>query len=422
MNAAVWDRAQADRTPAVGRWSMALAAGAVAMLAIYSQGWVYPLFGEGPGVVAASGLIRALFFPAYLMGFVLIAAAPAQTLRAMARQPFLIAVLLIVAASYVWSIAPDQTARRVFAVYCTSLGGIVLAVRYRWSEMAEIMGACFAILALLSLAVCLAAPSVGVMQTLFPGAWRGLWAEKNAFGANMGLGFVIFVAAAALNAPRRGLWIAFAVLALGLVLMSTSKTSLVSLLLGLGGFALAAFARRGPAAGVAAAWVSVFGLLLVAGAFLFSADTVLAVLGKDATLTGRTQIWTAAMRQVAERPLTGFGYGTVWGESGPWGPLAKIVSEAGFKPNHAHNSWVEQWLGTGIVGLVAFSLTFAQAVVLCVVAVFRDRGAMLAAPILVVYGLMTFTESVGVVYNDLRWVLFVAIAVKLAWPDREVAA
>ena len=35
---------------------------------------------------------------------------------------------------------------------------------------------------------------------------------------------------------------------------------------------------------------------------------------------------------------------------------------------------------------------------------------------------MTITESIAVTYNDFRWVLFLAIAVKLAWPDREIEA
>jgi exopolysaccharide production protein ExoQ len=107
----------------------------------------------------------------------------------------------------------------------------------------------------------------------------------------------------------------------------------------------------------------------------------------------------------------------VWDQKGAWGPLAWIVRDAGFKPQHAHNAWIEQWLGLGVFGLVAYGLTMLQTLALGVISVFRTRGAYLAAPYLMVYGLMTMTESVSVVYNDLRWVLFVAIAVKLAWPD-----
>ena len=51
------------------------------------------------------------------------------------------------------------------------------------------------------------------------------------------------------------------------------------------------------------------------------------------------------------------------------------------------------------------------------VALYRQAGAYLALPFFVIYALMTLTESIAVVYNDMRWVIFVALAVKLALPD-----
>jgi hypothetical protein len=76
--------------------------------------------------------------------------------------------------------------------------------------------------------------------------------------------------------------------------------------------------------------------------------------------------------------------------------------------------------GHGLLGLVAWGLFYLQAMTLAVIAVFRDRGALLAFPFLVVYSLVALTESIAVTYNDFRWVLFVAFAAKLAFPDREV--
>jgi O-antigen ligase len=330
----------------------------------------------------------------------------------------MVVLMLIVAASVFWSISPDQTVRRVVAIVFTTLGGLALASRYGWAALCEVLGACFAGLILLSILVAVAAPSMGVMHELFPGAWRGVWAEKNALGGNMALGFVVLAAAAALNPSRARLWGAFAILALALVLMSTSKTSLVSLLVGLAALIFVGLARRGPAAGVAMVWMAVVGAGLAAGIVLFAADAVFEVLGKDATLTGRTEIWTAAMRQIAERPWTGFGYGAVWDEKGVWGPLAWIVHDADFIPKHAHNSWIEQWLGLGIFGLLAFALAYLQTLLLAAVSIFRTPGAYLAVPFLAVYSLMSLTESIAVTYHDFRWVLFVAVAARLVLGDQ----
>lgn len=421
MTQAAW---AAPRTAPAARaraWRVAGLAASALIVLVYSQAWVFPLIGEQASA-DQGGLVRALFMPAYAAAFLLLAMAPRRTLAAAIRQPFLIALMAVVGLSVLWSIAPDQTLRRTVAVYCTTLGALVVAARYRWNELSELVAGCFAALVVVALVTSLALPSVGRMHELFPGAWRGVWPEKNALGGNMAIGFVILVAAAALNPRRAKIWLPFAALALGLVVMSTSKTSLVALLLGLGAMGFVAVARRGPAAGVATTWLAALGVAALAGVALFAADLVFDILGKDATLTGRTKIWDAAMRQIEQRPWTGFGYDAVWGEKGVWSPYAWIVRDAGFTPQHAHNSWIEQWLGLGVFGLTAFGLMYLQTVALAVVAVFRERGAYLAVPFLVVYSLMTLTESIAVTYHDLRWVLFVIMAAKLALPDRDEAA
>jgi len=277
------------------------------------------------------------------------------------------------------------------------------------------------VLIVASYVVCIAVPRIGVMTELFPGAWRGLWREKNGLGGMMAFGFCIISAAALLNPKRAKLWWGFAVLAIGLVLMSTSKTSLVSLVLGFGGLVFVAIVRRGPVTQVAMVWLAVVALGMGAGVALFAADAVFDLLGKDATLTGRTKIWAAAMNQIELRPWLGYGFGVVWDDLGPWSPHAAMAAQAGFTAQHAHNSWIEQWLGMGLVGLAAFGLFYFQTLFMALLALFRDKGAYLAVPFLIVFTLMTITESVAVTYNDFRWVLFVAIAVKLAWPDEAVA-
>ncbi|MFN3514696.1 MAG: O-antigen ligase family protein [Phenylobacterium sp.] len=396
-------------------WRLATVGAAALVFLIYSQFWVFPILGED-GDPAASGLVRNLYLPAYAAALFLFALSPWEVVRATLRQPFLILLLLICAASITWSIAPDQSFRRVIALGFTCLGAIVLAVRYSWAELAELLAGCFAALAVIAILAALLVPSLGVMPDLFPGAWRGVWPEKNALGGNMAIGFVVLAAAAALNPKRALLWGGFAVLALFLVLMSTSKTSLVSLLLGFGGLVFVALVRRNAALGVGMVWLAVFGAALLGGFMLVAADVFFELLGKDATLTGRTEIWEAAMRQIEKRPWTGYGYGVVWEVKGAWTPLAWIVKDANFTPIHAHSAWVEQWIGMGLPGLAAFALMYAQALILAAVAIFRDRGAFLAVPFLIVYSLMSFTESIAVTYHDFRWALFVMIAVKLAYP------
>lgn len=414
--APAWDEA-AQPARRADLWDV-LAFGLMVMsLLLYSQGWILPIFGSKFDA-ASSAAIRNAYLPAYAAGVFVLAMRPWDTVLAMLRQPFLIVLMIVTAASVLWSIAPDATVRRLVALVATTLTGVVLAVRFRWATLAEVIAAAFGLLAVASLVAGAVLP-FGKMTELFPGAWRGVWMEKNALGGNMAMAFSIFGAAAMLAPKRFWLWAGCAVIALALVLLSTSKTSLVSLVLGAMGLAFVWVVRRGPVSGVAATWAAVLGAGLLAAFLLFAADVFLELLGKDATLTGRTKIWEAVMRQIWERPLTGYGFAAVWDDKSGWGPLAWITKDAGFKAQHAHNSWLEQWLGMGLFGLAAWGLFYVQTLTATLVAVFRDKGAYLALPFMVIYSLVSLTESIAVSYNDLRWVIFVALAVKLAWGDRE---
>jgi O-antigen ligase len=414
---APWDQVQSYPAPRVKVVDGLVFGLCLMMMLIYSQGWITPFFGAAADD-STSSILRDMFFPAYGAAFVVLCLTLKDSLRAVIRQPALLMILTLVCMSVLWSVAPDQTGRRAIAIVFTTIGGVALGARYRWSQMAEMLAICFAILASLSFITSAFIPSIGRMATIFPGAWRGLWAEKNALGGYMTIGFVVFAAAAAMEPRRRLLWSGFAVLALGLVLMSTSKTSLVSLMLGAAIFCFVFMARRGPIMAVLASFGAVVAILALASFIFFSADVAFALLGKDATLTGRTNIWQGVMYEIQQRPLLGYGYGAVWDDKTGWGPVYWIVKIAGFRPAHAHNSWLEQWLGLGLVGLCAWSLYFAQTLILAIVAVYRDKGAFLALPFILVYGLVTMTESIAVVYNDFHWVMFVAVSIKLVYPDR----
>ncbi|HEY1425181.1 MAG TPA: O-antigen ligase family protein, partial [Caulobacteraceae bacterium] len=284
--------ARARRVETAGRGSLAAIvafAAAVFMLLIYSQGWELLVIG-GDDETAHAELLRNLFLPAYGASVLLAAFAPASFARGLVRQPFLIALLCVVTASWFWSASPDQTSRRLFALIFTTLSGAALAARFSWARLAEAISACFAILALASLFAGLFAPSFGRMTDLFPGAWRGLWLEKNSFGGFMAVGAAACAGAALLN-PRRGVgWWGAALLCIFLVIMSTSKTALISLVAAAGALVLVWAVRRGRASAVAMIWAAGVALAIAGVIALFAPDLVFKALGKSETLTGRTDI------------------------------------------------------------------------------------------------------------------------------------
>jgi O-antigen ligase len=394
---------------------------ALLMLLTFSEAWVAPLIG-GNVDEQSSALARSLYFPAYLAGLLLLAARPRDNLMALARQPALVVLVAIAAISEVWSIAPDQTLRREVALVFTTLCGVGIGVRWRWPNLVELVAAAFAVLAIGSLIAGALIPSLGQMQEVFPGAWRGLWGEKNTFGGMMVFAFLAFAAAALFKPQRVWLWWGFAALAVLLVVLSTSKTSLVALVLGMVAIGFVLLARRGGAVSVVAIYFAVLGVVGLGAAIVLAPDVFLNLLGKDATLTGRTRIWSAVVRLIDQRPWLGYGYAAVWSDDSGHGPLAWIIKQAGYKPDHAHNAWLEQWLGMGVAGVAAWTVCFLTVFVQSLWAVFMRRGALFAFPVMVVYALMILTESIAVSYNDLRWVLFVIVASRLSAPERDPAS
>lgn len=88
--------------------------------------------------------------------------------------------------------------------------------------------------------------------------------------------------------------------------------------------------------------------------FLHLADGVLHAVGKDATLSDRTLLWSTLSGMVPNFIL-GAGFESYW-----LGPrLLKIWSFFGFQPNEAHNGFFEVFLNLGAVGLGLIGLLIA---------------------------------------------------------------
>ncbi len=381
----------------------------------FSQGWQCPIFGYGTTQSASDGgIIRLVYYPVYACGIALAVPSWRRLLGATWRTPLLLALILMCLVSMIWSIDPATTLRRFVAMFMTSACAYAMAARFSWRRLSEILALTFVILAVASIVMALVFPGKGRMTDLFPGAWRGVFDEKNSLGAVMAIGFVASVAAALHNPSRRWIWAVAAMVMAMLVLLSTSKTALLSLMIGLSIVAALWVARRGPIMAVLVSWGTASALVGLASIILTAPALLFALLGKDATLTGRTFIWDGIMRQIATRPNSGFGYGVVWTIEDRWAPLAKIVAVAGFRPYHAHSSWLEVWLALGIGGLILWGAVFAEIWLKGLWRAVKGDGGYFALPFLAMFSIESLTESMSLAWNDLRWCLVVLVLVKLS--------
>ena len=399
----------------LARWEPVAAA---LCLAQFSE----PLFAaiaQSQGAIEPPGYARLFFLPVYAFLAWMLWRDRAKALQAALATPLLLVLLALVTLSTLWSIDGGGTLRRSMWLVLTMAFSFYLAWRYDWRGLLHVIGGGFIVLIAGSLALGLLAPSIGRMTFEHPGAWSGLWTHKNTLGGIMALGAAICAAAAQITPERRTLWIAACFGALALVVLSTSKTALVAAMLGLGVIVLGIVVRRGPVQAIIAGAIIASAVIAGAGIVLLAPDFVVAALGRDLTLTGRTEIWDASARFVEAQPWLGYGYYAFWlPENGP----AYWVREAVAWPvASAHSSWLELALGLGRVGVMLFALQLIATLGRGAGAIMQPQAGLWAPAFLAAFALYTLSESHALQANNLFWIIYVAVAARLALDARQRA-
>ncbi len=371
---------------------------------------------QSQGATDPPGYARIFFIPVYIFLLWAIARDLRSATRAAFATPLLIGLLLLAGVSMFWSIDGGATMRRTIWLAFTMGFGFYLAWRFSWRQMLEVIAGAYLLLIIGSYAVGVLTPSIGVMSFEHPGAWGGLWTHKNTLGGIMALGVPVGIAAAH-YAPERGkLWLAVAVLAFGLVLLSTSKTALVASLIGVAIMFGCALLRRGPLYGVVIGVGATFALLLVGMVALLAPEALVGFIGRDLTLTGRTDIWAASEVAVAARPWLGYGYFAFWLPDD--GPAYWVREAVNWPVASAHSGWLELALGVGRIGVVLFALQLIATLRRGMGAVLDPIAGYWAPAFLAAFTLYTVSESHVLQANDLFWTLYVAVAARLALDAR----
>jgi exopolysaccharide production protein ExoQ len=170
-----------------------------------------------------------------------------------------------------------------------------------------------------------------------------------------------------------------------------------------------AMKKGGPALTVIGVWFGVVLFGIIGYVFITEPAVVLKALGKDPSLTGRTDIWTALMREVAERPWTGFGYQAFWGRDSI--PAAWIRAETQWPVPSAHNGWIDLLIQLGWPGAIAVGVTvlIAFLTTLFRIPTAGDREGWWGVAYFAVFLMLSLSESVLLTNANLPWTLLLAI-------------
>lgn len=274
------------------------------------------------------------------------------------RLMMVLAVLTIVSA--LWSQDPVRSLSNGTFYLLDTLFALCLVVSYSIEELMELCMMAGAVAGVLSLALVVTLPSVGMAgYTRAPGAWRGLFQDRNTCAM-----FSVFFLSPALSFGRLGFTykrFAYVALMALLVLKAEAVTALLVLVAYVTFLVvLRAFRRLGPRTGVAFAMILTPPFLIGGVLLALHSGDLLQLLGRDPTLTGRTEIWAVLFRSIAKRPLLGYGFYAFW--LGLAGESANEIINANWVFGYAHNGALEVVLQLGLIGLLLFLAMFSCAV------------------------------------------------------------
>ncbi len=329
----------------------------------------------GPSVVVTFGALLALLFVFQLgslsalaflsLGMLLVVLRPGVLLEETARYGWLYLLPIWCVMTMLWSVYPALSLRYGVQLGLTVVFAVTMACRLSPAVFVRLIWASFAIAAMASLLF-------GQVRGDGLG-WLGIYGSKNAFATVMAT-FLLVSFAFVLDRRATRLWrisgMGGVALSLMLVVLAQSTGALIGSVLAMMFGLVIAFLHR------FSSWqrlsLAVMGAsLMVTVALLFIGmrteilELVLAATGKDATLTGRTDLWAVAVEQWRLHPLIGQGYQAFWVPGNPvaeqmWAMFG-IATKSGF---HFHNTWLSNSVEIGVIGVVIQAVVFGTALIL----------------------------------------------------------
>jgi exopolysaccharide production protein ExoQ len=258
-----------------------------------------------------------------------------------------LAVFLLCSAT--WSVDVGATIRGGIEYFFFVLGLIGAAENLEGDDFMDLLASVCFLSAVACLILLLIAPGYVIYEET--GEFHGIFSQKNVLGQAMAVGALACLHS--LRARRRsrlsGMCMFFVITFVAVRSGSTTSCLVISLFWALG--ALMQLLQRGGAARILGAVLLTL-LLLIGPVAAVSLDSLLELMGKDPTLTGRTDIWGYVIPYIYQRPLLGWGYAAFWSTQNP---VAWEIANAlhWFSPQ-AHNGLLEILLSGGLVGAVWF--------------------------------------------------------------------
>jgi exopolysaccharide production protein ExoQ len=357
---------------------------------------------------------QAVWLAVYVVALLLLFIRLPRVIRALPALGTIWVLLALALASPVWSAAPQVTVRRSIALLGTTIFALYLGTRFTRDQFLRILFAVYVAVVPLSLVA-------GVLRIGAPaGVWMGSFSSKNLLGQAMVLSTIVsLLIALGETGWKRGLGLAITALSCALLVLSDSKTSAVVLFASVMLLLPLRVLRLRYRVAELALTTTLVGVGALAVWIAGNSVAVLNLLGRDATLTGRVQLWGMLWQMIRQNPWIGYGYGGFWlFWDGPSAAIWQVcLARYGWLPPNGHDGFIDLWLDLGVVGLAAFLIHLIVSFVRAHSVALEARSFLDLFPVMFLYFMVlaNLTESTLVIHNSLMWVLFVTISIQL-WP------
>jgi exopolysaccharide production protein ExoQ len=361
-----------------------------------------------------SSLIRIVWFAIYFITCSLLVFRWQKTLDTLRQDYWVFALITFAGISIIWSSDQATTAKDTVTIFGSSLFGLYFASRYSLKEQLQILGWVFGTTVVLSFIFAVAVPKYGIMGGLHQGKWRGVFTHKNGLGQSMVYGALIFLFLSYQTKKHRLLmWVGLS-LSILLLLLSGSTSSIANLAILICIFFILYFVRLPylmmiPAIiGVAAIGQALYFLSINNAELLFNS------VGKDTTLTGRSDLWPAVIEMIGKQPWFGYGYGGFWrGLDGA--ESAYIWRATAWTPSHPHNGFLQLLLDLGIVGLALFFVGFLNNLIKGLNFIRSTQTVAALWPVVHMAQLIVSSLAETQLFNpnNIGWILYVSAAFSL---------
>jgi exopolysaccharide production protein ExoQ len=294
----------------------------------------------------------------FLLGFVL--AGYQEVWASLRNNSLIIASLALAVCSAIWSLAPVITLQMCIQVGLCTLFACYLGARYTTDRLMQLLIFMGTVAAPLCVLFVFALPAYGVFQGYAGGAWQGICDHKNTLGISMAflLTPVFFT-----DTYSRNRKIAYSAMLLFLIYKSQSRGAWLDtagMLLFVAWLNLIRRVRGREIPPIVLTTI-ISGVVVIVGAVYFWSHLAV-TMGKDPTMTGRTEIYAEVWNSIMKRPLLGYGFGVFWYAANP--EYHRIALALRW-PNigYAENGVLELALQTGLLGAGLVVTMIARAIV-----------------------------------------------------------